>query len=277
MKNFIIRTLSGAVYVILVVGAIYAGRITNNETTGNVALCILLAAVCMTGTGEIVSMFGKRGDRINKPMAFATAALTYAIIVWAALSTDGTWLYTLPALWLCTLIVQLWSHDDTPFVTTGHTLLPTIWTAVPLSMMVLLHHKECGLLMLVFVLIWVNDSFAYMTGMLIGKHKMWERHSPKKTWEGTLGGALFCLIAAATVGPMLVKGDTSTADFIVMGAICSTTGTLGDLVESMFKRYCQLKDSGKIMPGHGGIMDRFDSMLTSVPFIMAYLGIRAMI
>ena len=146
---------------------------------------------------------------------------------------------------------------------------------VPLGMMSDLHSTSAGILMMVFILIWVNDSFAYMTGMLLGRHKMWERHSPKKTWEGTVGGALFCIATAVIVGPIVGGHELlNRLDWAVIGLLCSVIGTLGDLVESMFKRSCGVKDSGNIMPGHGGVLDRFDSILMAVPFVCAYLFLR---
>ena len=129
-------------------------------------------------------------------------------------------------------------------------------------------------MMMVFVLIWVNDTFAYLTGMMFGRHKMWERHSPNKTWEGTIGGLLFCVATAIVTGSFFFDFFDNyycIFDWVVIGVICSVAGTLGDLVESMFKRFCGVKDSGNIMPGHGGLLDRFDSLLLAVPFIQAYL------
>ncbi|MBP5189303.1 MAG: phosphatidate cytidylyltransferase, partial [Bacteroidales bacterium] len=177
-----------------------------------------------------------------------------------------------PVLYLTTFLVQLWHNDSEPFTTVGHTLLPSIWIMTPLALLNEVQSVGAGLTMMIFILIWVNDSFAYITGMLLGKHKMWERHSPNKTWEGTIGGVVFCIAAAIFVGPLFYP-HIHIMVWAIIGLICSVVGTLGDLVESMFKRYCGVKDSGNIMPGHGGVLDRFDSILMAVPFVLLFLGI----
>jgi phosphatidate cytidylyltransferase len=125
------------------------------------------------------------------------------------------------------------------------------------------------MLLLVFVLLWANDTFAYLTGKLLGKHKLFPRISPGKTIEGSLGGLLFTM-----VGVMVFShyADWLTMKAAVgMGLIAVVFGTLGDLCESMLKRQAGVKDSGRLIPGHGGILDRFDSVLFAVPFVFVYL------
>ncbi len=300
MKKFLTRTLSGAIYVMLMVGAIYAGVPFASEAhfepnaAGIYIFGIVFFVIGLIGIYEYTHNLAKTGTNCNRPMAFIVGIATYIILfasnsslefkfIWIAqwkevtplgVPLSLTLLYTaLPAMILSIFLVQLWHHDADPFTTIGHTLMPTIWIMTPLALTNYIHSASAGLMMMVFVLIWVNDSFAYMTGMLLGKHKMWERHSPGKTWEGTIGGMLFCIAAAVLIGPLFGSCATQIdrADWIVIGLLCSVLGTLGDLVESMFKRHCGVKDSGNIMPGHGGILDRFDSLLLAVPFVQAYL------
>lgn len=289
MKKFLTRTLSGAVYVLIVVGTIYAGRLTNNALLGSLIFAAVFLIIGMIGIHEYVHNLELKGVKSNKPMAYVAGIATYCGQV-VSLMTSGLWaldshhivsaIYAaaialallIPVLYLTTFIIQLWRDDKEPFTTVGHTLLPSIWIMTPLALLNTVQQLSAGLTMMIFILIWVNDSFAYMTGMLLGKHKMWERHSPNKTWEGTIGGALFCIAAAILAGPHF-DADTHVAGWAVIGLICSVAGTLGDLVESMFKRYCGVKDSGKIMPGHGGVLDRFDSILMTVPFVMLIIGI----
>lgn len=290
MKKFLIRTLSGAVYVLIVIGSIYAGSLLEGEHSplmahdvGNFIFSTVFFIIGIIGIHEINANFTQRGVVVNKPIAYAVGVLTFLIcfLWWSGnnlfYNTDFSLMPSLiPALWMLVFLLQLWREDEQPFATTGYTLLPALWVMTPLALMTYIQSESAGLMMMVFILIWVNDSFAYMTGMLIGKHKMWERHSPGKTWEGTLGGIVFCITTALIFGPLF---DTralnfSRGDWAAVALICSVAGVLGDLVESMFKRYCGVKDSGKIMPGHGGILDRFDSMLMTVPFIMAYIVIR---
>lgn len=289
MKKFLTRTLSGAVYVLIVVGTIYAGRLTNNALLGSLIFAAVFFIIGLIGIHEYVHNLELKGVKSNKPMAYVAGIATYCgqVVSWMIC---GLWaldshhivstIYAaaivltllIPVLYLTTFIIQLWRDDKEPFTTVGHTLLPSIWIMTPLALLNTVQQLSAGLTMMIFILIWVNDSFAYMTGMLLGKHKMWERHSPNKTWEGTIGGALFCIAAAILAGPHF-DAATHVAGWAVIGLVCSVAGTLGDLVESMFKRYCGVKDSGKIMPGHGGVLDRFDSILMTVPFVMLIIGI----
>lgn len=287
MKKFLIRTLSGAVYVILMIGAIYAGRLIGNNETGPLAdpnplgqyiFGFVFFAIGIIGIHEYLCNSAKTSTTCNRPMAYIVGIAAYIILFFWNNFPNDTYcsiiLHTaLPALFLTVFLVQLWRHDADPFTTIGHTLIPTIWIMIPMALTNYIHDTSEGLMMMVFILIWVNDSFAYITGMLIGKHKMWQRHSPNKTWEGTIGGALFCIATAVFVGPMFDSCYylLNRFDWIVIGLICSVIGTLGDLIESMFKRHCGVKDSGNIMPGHGGVLDRFDSLLLAVPFVQAYL------
>ena len=121
-----------------------------------------------------------------------------------------------------------------------------------------------------FILIWVNDSFAYMIGKKFGKQKLFYSISPHKTVEGFLGGLLFCCISASVVS-RYVDDSISTSNWLTMAIIVSVFGTLGDLIESKFKRESNVKDSGKIMPGHGGILDRLDSIIFASPYIYLFL------
>ena len=121
-----------------------------------------------------------------------------------------------------------------------------------------------------FILIWVNDSFAYMVGKKFGKQKLFYSISPHKTVEGFLGGLLFCCISASIVS-RYIDESISTSNWLTMAIIVSIFGTLGDLIESKFKRESNVKDSGKIMPGHGGILDRLDSIIFASPYIYLFL------
>ena len=121
-----------------------------------------------------------------------------------------------------------------------------------------------------FILIWVNDSFAYMVGKKFGKQKLFYSISPHKTVEGFLGGLLFCCISASIVS-RYIDDSISTSNWLTMAIIVSVFGTLGDLIESKFKRESNVKDSGKIMPGHGGILDRLDSIIFASPYIYLFL------
>jgi len=132
-------------------------------------------------------------------------------------------------------------------------------------------HETFGpeMVLLVFLLLWTNDIFAYLTGSLLGKHKLFSRISPGKTIEGSIGGFVFTVIAMVIF--VHYVDWLPMAKGIGMATIAVVFGTLGDLCESMVKRQAGVKDSGKLIPGHGGILDRFDSVLFSIPFIFVYL------
>ena len=119
--------------------------------------------------------------------------------------------------------------------------------------------------------IWINDTMAYIVGSLIGKTPL-SKISPKKTWEGTIGGALLCVLLIALLGYFIpVAKAIAVKDWIAIAAICAVFGTAGDLLESKIKRMANVKDSGSFMPGHGGFLDRFDSLLVATPFVWMYV------
>ncbi len=125
------------------------------------------------------------------------------------------------------------------------------------------------LLLVVIVTVWVNDTFAYLTGSLIGKHRLYERISPKKSWEGSIGGLFFCLFIAAMFAHY--SNYISVDRALIIAILVVVFGSLGDLIESMLKRQAGVKDSGNLIPGHGGILDRFDATFFAVPFVFVYL------
>jgi phosphatidate cytidylyltransferase len=170
---------------------------------------------------------------------------------------------------------ELFLKNEKPINNIGSTLLGNIYISLPLYCFYLIsfqgnlanYQYQC-ILGYLFIM-WANDIGAYFAGTYLGKHKLFERISPKKTWEGFFGGAIFALAIAAGIGHFF-NGFTAVQWFII-AAIIIVTGTLGDLVESMFKRSVHLKDSGSLLPGHGGFLDRFDCLFISAPFVFFYL------
>lgn len=228
--------------------------------------------VTVVGTYEVFHNLEKIGIVANKPLGYGLSVATFLLMLTGMLNEGPVYFINLSGmvyvLFLVAPLAELWRHDERPFATAGYTMLPMLWVALPLG---LISWMSADLTMAVFVLIWVNDTFAYLTGMLLGRHKMWVRHSPKKTWEGTIGGALFCVAAAIGTAFLQIDIVLPLGGWIVIGVVVAAMGTLGDLVESMFKRTCGVKDSGTIMPGHGGILDRFDSLLFAVPVVWLFV------
>lgn len=273
MNKFLTRTLSGAVYVALVVFAIYSSPLLHSRVGGFFIFTGLFLLVALVATGEVYRNLALRGIAVNRWAGYLVGVLTYVgVTLFNILELDEVCSFSLylclPALWMVVPLCQLWRHDEHPFATVGYTLLPVVWVVVPLLLLQQIGNLALGLLMMVFLCTWMNDTGAYLSGMAFGKHKLWERHSPKKTWEGSLGGLVLSVVVAVGVGPLLVSG-LAWWYWCLIALICSVVGTLGDLVESMFKRFCGVKDSGRIMPGHGGLLDRFDSILMIAPFIIA--------
>jgi len=286
MKKFIIRTLVGALYAILFLGSIYSGQLLGNTSVGVFMLTAFALFVAVGGTFEYFRIVAMQGACPNRPMGYSMVTLTVVAISLSVLTgVFDPFVYCvvfLPFLMLVsmpiTAMAQLWRHSEQPFRDIAYTLLPVAYIAIPLGLMSWLHHGWNVLVMCV-IMVWVNDSFAYIGGSLLGRHKMWYRHSPGKTWEGTAIGVVVTVAVALTVGPLFATklSGTNTLqwfDWLVLGLIVGICGTLGDLVESMLKRSVGIKDSGKIMPEHGGFLDRFDSLLVSLPMVAAYLLLR---
>ncbi|MCC6280953.1 MAG: phosphatidate cytidylyltransferase [Saprospiraceae bacterium] len=166
------------------------------------------------------------------------------------------------------LLVELFGTSKAPFQNIGYYAAGTFYIALPVAMLydvASLSDYHPHRVMGIFWIIWTNDTMAYLIGSQIGRRKLFERISPKKTWEGTIGGAICTVLMAWAIS--LYSNDFTTAQWLAVGAMVGIFGTLGDLVESMLKRSIGVKDSGTLLPGHGGLLDRFDSFLFVVGFV----------
>lgn len=180
---------------------------------------------------------------------------------------------------LSLFISELFLKRTNPIQSLAYAVLGQIYLAIPLSLLSYLafgYDMESktyhyAFLLALFVFIWVNDSFAYLTGSLFGKHRMFERISPKKSWEGFIGGATFTIAASVIFAGFFTQ--LPIWGWIGFAVVMVIFGTLGDLVESLFKRTLNVKDSGNLLPGHGGILDRIDSVVFSIPALFIYIEI----
>lgn len=280
VRVFCVRTASATVYAALFLGAIFCGHIFGSPVLGGIVLTTFALFVALGCTFEYYRIAQMQGFRPNKVLGYVCVTLVVsglglAPAVSAYDSEEAIFvmvaMMTLLAAVVCflavpsALVAELWRQSDHPFADAMQTLLPVVYCAVPLGFMPYLNTEGIDIMCMCVVLVWVNDSFAYMGGSLFGKHKMWSRHSPGKTWEGGFTGLLGCLLVAYFVGPVLSM-HSSCVLWLILGVVCSVAGTLGDYVESMLKRSVGIKDSGNIMPGHGGFLDRFDSLLMIIPF-----------
>ena len=178
-------------------------------------------------------------------------------------------------------VSEIYQKNDDAINDWAYTMLSQMYVALPFACINMLAFRydagetKYGLLLplSIFVFLWCNDTGAYLSGSLLGKHKLFPRISPAKSWEGSIGGAVFVLVAAAIVGLLTGDGTSplSIPVWLGLGLVVVVFGTLGDLVESLFKRTLGIKDSGNILPGHGGMLDRFDSSLMAIPASVIYI------
>ena len=267
MKELLIRSVSGLVLAALVLGCICISPFSL------AALLLFIVAVGTFEMSKLLHMDSMAGIIIGEVCALGAFGLAALV----ALQVVGQrWLLLELLLPMLPFLYALFSvkHDAKPIFT--YLFASFSFLCLPSSMMLFMYRKDLfggmagpGLIVLVFCLLWANDIFAYLTGKLLGKHKLFPRISPGKTIEGSLGGLVFTIIAVVVFAHYATWLPIPAA--VGMAAIAVVFGSLGDLSESMLKRQAGVKDSGKLIPGHGGILDRFDSVMFSVPFIFVYL------
>ncbi len=184
------------------------------------------------------------------------------------------WLYVVLPLTSGVYFIKLYKkNEDKPFVNIAFTFLGIVYVALPLSLFsvaaFISGNYSYEIVIGIFLILWASDTGAYFAGIQFGKRKLFERVSPKKSWEGSVGGAILSL--AFALGVSYYFHDLAPWQWVTISLILIVTGTYGDLVESLFKRSMEVKDSGKKLPGHGGFLDRFDGLLLAVPFIVIFL------
>ena len=252
MKELLVRTLSGAVLVAIIVACILGSRWTMDA----LALFIVIVGTYEMGRLQHVD------DKWLLALIEVMAVLTFLLFA------HGPAFLALPILMLPFLLALFSKKQDFKTIA-AFGFGSMAYLSLPCACMVWIHQFGPKWLLLVFILLWVNDTFAFLTGRLLGKHKLFERISPGKTIEGSIGGLVFTL-AGIVVFSHFVDW-LSLGQAVGLGLVAVVFGTLGDLCESMLKRQAGVKDSGNLIPGHGGILDRFDSVLFAVPFVYVLL------
>lgn len=273
------RSITGVVYVALILGCIFFDQL--------IALAWVLALFAMLGMYEYQTMVRSNLYALFLKIWHSLMAGLPLFIVYTWIDggndTHRMLMAALPLLvyFVFYLIGEIYRIKRQPAVELGHAFFSMLYISLPLAFLLLTvgdRYEVAGLrtfwLLPIFVTIWLNDTGAYLVGSLIGKHKLIQRVSPNKTWEGTIGGAIIAILGIVGMG-YLYPGVASLMEWIGLGAIITFFGTFGDLFESFVKRSCGVKDSGKILPGHGGILDRIDSLLMVA--IPAYLFINLVI
>lgn len=263
MNNLLIRGLTGVVFVGVILGSIFWHP---------VAASIVFGIFMVLGIVEFIKLF-KDHKHVSVSIVLGLASTMAVLVIFAAgiygiIPKASTGVFILPVLFV-TILIELWRKKDHPIQNLSITLLGFIYVALPFLLLIntsFSGDQKFPLLAGMFILIWSNDTFAFLTGGVIGKTKLIERISPNKTWEGTIGGVVMTILAGALVGYF----TEAYLFWTVAAGIVAITATLGDLIESMMKRSLNVKDSGNLLPGHGGILDRFDAMLFTVPFFLAW-------
>ena len=278
MNEFFKRTLSGAVYVGVVVGSILYG---SGVFVGFIAA---LAGLAIKEYNYLQYTHSNLLNRISEVSAVLPCLACYYMLQGASgkhIVLVSSICYALIIITL--LIVELWDTKNNPFVIWGHILISHIMIALPFATMCMLFAIDKWLILAIFVLIWINDSGAYLVGSMTaklpgGNHKMFPRVSPKKSWEGLIGGIMLSIgagILLAYFGWFDLLAEKMNVYVIgaIFALVVSVFGTIGDLVESLMKRTIGVKDSGRFLPGHGGVLDRFDSILLAAPMALILITI----
>lgn len=273
MKNFITRTLTAIVIVAVQVLCTYFSPLSL------AALFLLLTALTVNEFIRIVSQ--RDGVVVNRPIVIAGSCYLFFSFWLNSLTRGDSLVVFFPYLLflIYCYIKELFNKHDNPIANLGTIMLSQMYVVLPLSLINVLAFTpfECfnseapyyAIALAIYIFIWVNDTCAYLSGITLGRHKMFPRISPKKSWEGAIGGALATTASAFIIAHFYTFMELW--QWIGMALVVVVAGTFGDLTESMMKRQLDIKDSGHILPGHGGFLDRLDSMLFAIPAVVAYL------
>ena len=277
MKNIVTRSLSGIVYIALIVGSILGGGIYFN------ALCVAFALLAVWEFQGIVLPGGRRPWLVAGRVAdiFAAGVITALPAIFeASLAAFEASLCVLLLYPIARFVIALYDRGTDAYACALRSVASLMYVALPLAALNLAYvafSEGKWLVLLMFAMIWLNDTGAYCVGSLIGRRRLFERLSPKKSWEGFFGGLAFCLAAGALAALFLLPDSLGLMSGLGLGAIVCVFSTWGDLFESLLKRSHGIKDSGKLIPGHGGILDRIDSLLFVAPVTLVYLFITVVI
>lgn len=277
-SNFIKRALTGVIFVVVLVGCILYSPILFG---------LLFTIISALSVHEFAHLINQSGEaNINKTITALGGAYLFLAVMGFCQSAVGSQVF-LPylALLLYLMITELYLKKKNPIANWAYSTLSQLYIALPFALLnVLAFHNNPAfssvtynaiLPLSIFVFIWLSDTGAYCVGSLIGKHRLFERISPKKSWEGSIGGGVVSIassFAFAHLFPIM-----STLQWAGLALVVVVFGTWGDLTESLMKRHLGIKDSGNILPGHGGMLDRFDSALMAIPAAVVYLYVLSLL
>ena len=277
MKNLITRTLVGIVFLAIMIG----GILWRPDTM--ILLFAVIAGLTMWEYTGLVNDYVE-GAQINR--LISTVAGIYLVLAVAGIQIGLVYgamafvPYIITVVYL--LVAGLYTPSVNPLHSWTYTMFGQMYMALPLSLISLLSFRTGMdaaysveynplLPLSIFIFLWTNDTGAYCCGSLFGRHKLFPSVSPGKTWEGSIGGGFFVVLAAVIVWYFSSEGVLTLTQWIGLAIVVAVTGTWGDLVESKIKRVIGIKDSGNMLPGHGGMLDRFDSSLLAIPSAVVYI------
>jgi len=268
VSNLARRTITGIVLVLLVIASVI---------THQYFFSLLFLIFTGIGLWEFYSLVERAGVYPNK-----TAGIIAGMVLFATNALIATnilhlsWLLLNFVFVFLIFLLELYRNNPNPFTNIAFTFFGLLYVALPFSLLNYFPNPaflpgvyHSSLLLGFFFLVWINETAAYVIGTAIGRHHLFERVSPKKTWEGAIGGGLLALVSAVLIASHYQQ--VSMADWLIIALIVVVFGSYGDLFESMFKRSIKAKDSGNILPGHGGVLDRFDGVFMAAPFVFVYL------
>jgi phosphatidate cytidylyltransferase len=260
-KNLGLRTVAGAALGVIVVGA---------ALLSPWALAVVAAAVVVVGQDELFRMASSREG--VRPMGTLAMCIGVALVAESVLEPSPVVLLTLLLFVPLLFAAELSRGSQRSLENMAITTFGLLYTAVPMALMMMVgfvgREWEPARVLAIIFIVWVNDIFAYLVGCSIGKHKMCPAISPKKSWEGLFGGLLFAVAFAMAAGYMMMGNIYLWGG---LGLVVALAGVVGDLLESKIKRECGVKDSGNLIPGHGGMLDRFDALLIAAPVAYIYM------
>ena len=278
MNNFWARTITGLSMVFILLAGLYFNQWI---------FAGLFFVVAILGLNEFYSLVSSENAHPQRIFGILSGIVLYLGVISVQYlpgifnrmgSSLLPFFIPIPIFFL-SFLIEVYRNKPAPLTNIALTILGIFYIILPLALLNILNSREAAhflgfpaFLTGYFVLVWSNDTTAYLFGKQFGKHKLFERISPKKTWEGTIAGSTVAILAS--VGFSFLVSGISIIDWLILAIMVIVFGTIGDLVESMFKRSLKIKDSGSILPGHGGILDRFDAMFISVPFVFLYFIFR---
>ncbi|MCX6283897.1 MAG: phosphatidate cytidylyltransferase [Bacteroidetes bacterium] len=278
MNNFWARTITGLSMVFLLLFSLWYS---------NWLFAGIFLVVVILGIWEFYTLFSSEEIQPQKIYGTVCASILYLVLYLVnATNLDilsPRWyffpVYAAMAMFFLSFIIEIYRKKQKPLENIAITAAGVLYVSLPLSLLNLLYSPDSArflgfpaFLLGYFTLTWLFDTAAYLYGKSFGKHKLFERISPKKTWEGTIAGAILAGFTALVFS--LLVPDIVMMDWLMLSFLVVIFGSFGDLAESLFKRSLKIKDSGNILPGHGGILDRFDTFFISAPFVFLYFVLR---